>query len=251
MRRVTKVPSGPAFEAWRARAEEARAVTLRKPGTLDEEVWRDFREVFLHDAFDHKCAYCESDFSANFPTQTEHYRPKAQVTEGRIKVPGVRYYWLAHEWWNLLPSCHYCNTHHTDERSRNKHPGKLNEFRVRGSRVTAPSPDPESWRTELATEQPLLLNPYDDDPADHLTFETDTGIPMPLNGSERGSETISVCDLDRMSLCEKRRSAQASLLNWEKRIQEGETAEQVIPDSAEYSLYKRILLRRHIERRYS
>lgn len=248
MRRVTEVPSGPVFEKWRVRAETARNVTVSSPGTLNEQVWKDFRKVFLYSAFHHKCAYCEGDFSAHAPTETEHYRPKAKVTEGRIEVAGDGYYWLAYEWWNLLPACHYCNTHHTDARSGRKHQGKLNEFRVRGPRVTMPAPDPASWRSQLSAEEPLLLNPYDDEPGEHLTFDPDTGLPVPLNGSERGSETITVCDLDRVSLNERRLLARESIHNWQNRILNGETLEEVIPESVEFSLFKRILLRREIQR---
>ena len=54
--------------------------------------------------FHNKCAYCESDLGDNL--DVEHFRPKGGVTE----EPGHSgYWWLAHDWTNLLPSCTPCN----------------------------------------------------------------------------------------------------------------------------------------------
>ena len=69
----------------------------------------------------HKCAYCERHCKA----EIEHYRPKAGISEDGTH-PG--YYWLCYEWSNLLPSCHECNASG----------GKMNQFPVRGPRVTTP-----------------------------------------------------------------------------------------------------------------
>lgn len=131
----------------------------------------------LDDLFHEKCAYCETAYRATDSRDVEHYRPKGGVTES----PGHQgYWWLAAEWQNLLPSCPPCNQrrYHTSfdpgmtleefERALLKRPdrlsGKANSFPLRG----------DNWMTseddDLTVEDPLLINPCERDPADHLEF---------------------------------------------------------------------------------
>lgn len=128
-----------------------------------------------------KCAYCESTIGATGFTRVDHYRPIA------------KYRWLALEWSNLLLSCERCNGHKADsfplrdERKRITKPGKRSHL------VYSPG---------ILDEEPLLLNPELDDPAEHITFTTEGEIKE-KNGSEKGRTTIDICRLDRDELTEK------------------------------------------------
>jgi len=49
-----------------------------------------------------------------------------------------------------------------------------------------------------------LLHPYFDKPEEHIAFDNN-GVPYPKNGSKKGRETISVCNLEREELNQARR----------------------------------------------
>jgi hypothetical protein len=174
--------------------------------SLNQQVWSDLKKIFLNDIFHEKCAYCEGKVAANFPLDVEHYRPKKEVTENRLSTGHQGYFWLAYEWYNLILACRNCNSNHSSRCDGEyvPNPGKLNEFPVSGKRVTEPSGNPEQWQAELEGEEPLLLNPYSDNPAEHIAFD-DKGVPYPYNQSERGRQTIKICHLDRFELIEARR----------------------------------------------
>ncbi len=173
----------------------------------DPEILRDLKERFLIEVFHSKCAYCESKIAtANLPGIVDHYRPRGAVTENRKRINHPGYFWLVYEWNNLLLVCHNCNSGHSEFIGdvRISHPGKAMEFPIAGERVVAPSEDLTTWTEDLKMESPLLLNPYYDEPEDHIEFD-DLGVPHEKNGSERGKETIKTCHLDRISLCDRRR----------------------------------------------
>ncbi|HKR01446.1 MAG TPA: hypothetical protein VJT09_12285 [Pyrinomonadaceae bacterium] len=131
----------------------------------------------LDDLFYEKCAYCETTYRATDSRDVEHFRPKAGVTES----PGHKgYWWLAAVWQNLLPSCPPCNQrrHQTIfdpgmsleqfERDRLKESerlsGKANSFPVLGKNWVMDETD------DITVEDPLLINPCERDPANHLEF---------------------------------------------------------------------------------
>ena len=93
---------------------------------------------------------------------------------------------MAYQWDNYLLSCLVCNQK-----------WKKAYFPV--------TDDPrEIPPKENVVEQPLILNPYDDEnPADHLDFGRD-GEVEPQNGSQQGEATINICGLDRPSLRQAR-----------------------------------------------
>jgi len=62
---------------------------------------------------------------------------------------------------------------------------------------------------EIADEQPLLLNPLRDDPAQHLEFDPESG--RIIGTTERGRMTILVLNLNREGLKEKRRDIYESV----------------------------------------
>ena len=263
MRRVDARPAGSTYENWRDRAVTARDKLLEawkaeceaadrenRPiafkAKINETLYKEFRNVFLFEAFYQKCAYCEVNHSDGYPVQVEHYRPKGAVTENREPIDHPGYFWLAYEWWNLVPSCAHCNTNHTDPLGES-HPGKKNEFPVGNTRVNAPSGNPEQWQSELDGEVAMLLNPYFDNPEQHIDFDPTTGAA--ISKSTRGATTISICDLKRPSLRDKRLSLRGhavrgmvmDLLHGDKDI------DSVVSPSCELSLWRKCLIRHCIK----
>src|SRR5437667_436063 len=89
----------------------------------------------------------------------------------------------------------------TEPRARNEaNPGGLNsgkwdKFPIAGIYATAAGDD-------LAREEPWILNPYEDDPNDHLAYDLNTGL---VGGkTERGQETVEILGLNRDGLIEAR-----------------------------------------------
>lgn len=198
--------------------------------------------------FHGKCAYCEARYEFVGPVDIEHYRPKGAV-EGDAAHRG--YWWLGAAWENLLPCCIDCNRRRfqltpVDVTSltamaipgyvRGFVPlktGKGASFPIRGVRITA-EPSPRASPGALAAEQPLLLNPCEDEPADHLLYWIDRTQPLglvlpvaggtvaavlpPLTGdaeaiaaharaaslSVRGAVSIQVYGLNRLALVQER-----------------------------------------------
>lgn len=207
----TTGPQGPEYEEWHEKVTRDLAEHLeewRREGkvTLKPARWKELKEIFLAKAFHHKCAYCEGKYCSGHHDHVEHYRPKSEVTEDRKKLDGhPGYWWLAYEWTNLLLCCAKCNSDHSySDEHRNKvtHPGKKCEFRVKGQRLCSP-PSEISCTTDMNCEEPLLLNPYFDESEEHISFD-EHGFAVPL--TERGKETITVCDLNRPELIEERLS---------------------------------------------
>lgn len=129
----------------------------------------------LEGLFHGKCAYCESIYASQAPVDVEHYRPKGRV-QGDPRHGG--YWWLAANWENLLPSCIDCNRRRRQETpavvsdlrvlAQTMKTGKQDAFPVNGVRASVDASD-------LSGEQPLLLDPTRDDPAEHLAFYTGDG----------------------------------------------------------------------------
>ena len=119
-----------------------------------------------------KCCYCEKPINSG---DLEHYRPKKgwQQTKGdSITRPG--YYWLAYRWSNLLLSCKECNESKT----------KGNLFPISGNRALGP-------KYNLSAEKAVLINPYDENPSDSITFYKSD----PISKNNRGRRTIDILDL--------------------------------------------------------
>ncbi len=115
--------------------------------------------------------------------------------------PHPGYFWLAYDWDNLLPSCILCNQ--LNRTPTNELIGKGNRFPTVGQHATAPGED-------LEAEQPLLLNPLKDDPAEHLVLDPTTGI---LGGkTEKGKTTIAVLGLNREGLLTYRKQTYQNVI---------------------------------------
>ncbi len=142
--------------------------------------------------YNKKCAFCES---ANIASswRIDHYRPKNKI---KYEEEHTGYYWLTYEWSNLLLTCETCNR------------AKSNEFPIAGVRIESPSKNKNDWLADsesLTEENPYLLNPEIDFPETHLSFRSDGRFNLD-KCSERGKETIRICDLNRENLAIKRKS---------------------------------------------
>lgn len=197
-------------------ADPAKFKKDGKVQNYDFQVYRDPEiKDRLHELFHGKCAYCESTYEATQPMDVEHFRPKGgyvvEVGGKRVlKQPG--YWWLAADWDNLLPSCIDCNrkrTHRFDE-GEEASLGKANLFPLQEEARRAAQPDSE------AQEQPLLLDPCRDDPAQVLEF-THPGVvrPHPKAGpfqQARAQQSIEVYGLRRPGLVSVRGERRLKLL---------------------------------------
>lgn len=179
-----------------------------------------YREEEVRTALDRlcaeKCAYCEFK-RAGAPFDIEHYRPKGEVVEP-CGSRRLGYWWLASTWANLLPSCQDCNRARYQQTEAGPYLfGKENKFPLRPGTTRATRPGEE------VHEEPLLLDPSLDDPAEHIRFHVerdDHGGEVSLVSAvvradgvrdERGQATIDTVGLDRPSLVRQRTEAIARL----------------------------------------
>ncbi|MEM7654971.1 MAG: hypothetical protein AAF399_02485 [Bacteroidota bacterium] len=139
-----------------------------------------------------KCCYCEVKIRPVATPQVEHYRPKNTLKDD---TSHAGYYWLGHEWENLLLACPTCNI------------AKNSWFPIAGNRVRSPRLQSDGDQVPLSLphdqsplldEQALIINPeYDPNPSDHFTFEPEGTIQ---GETDQGKETIKRCKLDRDAL---------------------------------------------------
>ena len=144
--------------------------------------------------------------------EVEHYRPKGGITNLE-EHPG--YWWLAHQWDNLLPTCRDCNkslrqnivtagmskSEVIDLQGRRAATsfGKANQFDIQGLRAVGTA-------CNLNNEDPLLIDPCQVDPSLHIRWDFSAELTLiePLLGvrgySAQGIYTIRTCALNRAEL---------------------------------------------------
>jgi hypothetical protein len=204
-------PDGDA--AWEAWIRDGRAAVANMPAEItgehkiNEKLYKRERARFL--AVTHKkCAYCELRLAAGQRDgDVEHYRPKkgvrqmdgkaVKVLRDGVEIDHPGYYWLAYDYLNLLPACLACNRRAGDAAS-GMNTGKFTIFPTLNDRWAACPED-------VPTEQPALLNPWIDDPTQHLYFDPDTGVVAGL--TDRGRITVRLLGLNRDGLPEGRKEA--------------------------------------------
>lgn len=132
------------------------------------------------------CHACEQPVQAS-GGELEFFRPRQMAGNAR-KDRGSpdHYWWLSYDWENLQLLCPMCNR------------CKASLFPIAGERAPI-----GAHYEQLLDEQPLLLNPFDDDPKDHIATGED-GFLIAL--TERGQVTIEVYQLNRADLHEQRRT---------------------------------------------
>jgi uncharacterized protein (TIGR02646 family) len=192
-------PAGDEWQAWRARADAATSLLETDPPPaevqIDADLYKGGRDAILR-LFHGKCAYCESQLTADqHKGDVDHFRPKKRVTDEHgnpIDHPG--YFWLAYKWTNLLPACAACNRPGTDlDGSKG---GKWDKFPVGGQRA-------KRFNDPLPPEDPWLIDPYHDDPAEHLIFDHITGFIA--GKTPKGQRTIDILNLNREDLAAMRK----------------------------------------------
>jgi hypothetical protein len=234
------------WDKWQAKADAATlaAIDAWEKGEdikFKDAVWGELKEWLLDNVFHGKCAYCET-LAPRFPGHAEHFRPKGRVDvrdpvsgrsipasvewpDGKLAThPG--YFWLAYNWKNLLPACQDCNSGR----------GKQNQFPLPGKKLpTLIAKLSASDAKRLAAraraslkfkdryyldpdaldeiETPEILNPYHDDPHQHLRFG-EGGIVAAVDDSARGQESIRVYQLDedKLRVDRQRQQAKAALI---------------------------------------
>ncbi|MDR6842410.1 HNH endonuclease [Pseudoxanthomonas sacheonensis] len=223
-RREIDTPPSLAVPSVSVAAEKEAARVYYANMSIGDQDWKgySFKQYKDHDVcyrlrilFCNKCAYCESDLGSNL--DVEHYRPKCGVTEEETHSG---YWWLAHAWENLLPSCDPCNRKRyqvllTEKNSEDEllalralRPtesyGKANHFPILGERAFDEAAD-------LSAELPLLLDPTNDRPDDYLDWSIGSyfSIVCPLvtagePSMQRAVTTISIFALNRLNLVQSR-----------------------------------------------
>ncbi len=151
----------------------------------------------LNELFYGKCAFCEQKIIVPSSGDIEHFRPKSGVVESPDH-PG--YYWLAAEWANLYIACLECNRASMSEGGLI---GKGNRFPISDEAKRAMSPD-----DDISAEDPLLLDPCNDFPEEHLVF-TEDGLVH--SETRKGKTTIALFGLNRWGLVEARRKKAAAV----------------------------------------
>jgi uncharacterized protein (TIGR02646 family) len=140
-------------------------------------------KVLLRQLQHGKCCFCEDYIAHVEHGDVEHFRPKGgfQTDEQQpLQTPG--YYWLAYDFSNLFYCCQICNQVY----KKNYFPLSDESKRVR------------SHRENFQVENSLLIHPGIDEPEKHLTFIGE--VIKPLDGSQKGAETIKRAGLDRPEL---------------------------------------------------
>jgi uncharacterized protein (TIGR02646 family) len=135
-----------------------------------------------------KCCYCERKLIGSIEFDMEHYRPKGGWVQDNEKLNKPGYYWLAHDWDNLLLSCKVFNN------------AKLNKFKLANPKERAFNHNFDI----KAAEKPLLINPRNEDPSQFITFVDE--VPKSKNKDPKGTYTISTLKLDSVNLNEVRMS---------------------------------------------
>jgi hypothetical protein len=206
----TPPDSDAAWDAWIQDGREAVAKMLADVAgrpTISAALYKRQRDRLLA-ATHQKCAYCELRLPpGQRKGDVEHYRPKgrARRMDGKVvkimrdgvEINHPGYFWLAYDYLNLLPACSACNRRAGDAAS-GMNTGKSDIFPTLDDHWAARPED-------LPAERPALLNPWLDDPAEHLCFDPDTGVVA--GTTERGRITVRLLGLNRDGLPEERKKA--------------------------------------------
>lgn len=198
----------------------------------------------LRTLFNNKCAYCEAEVLDDI--EVEHFRPKGAVTEDPAHHG---YWWLAHTWSNLLPSCGHCNKRRrqhiatedmTEEQVlalQAKKPkvsyGKMNQFPIAGRRASYSAQD-------LTIEEPHLINPTEEDPEPFFKWSANglysivLAKPTDAQTSARALSNISVFGLNRLRLVQSRTSRLNELRYQRIQILDALRKDAAKPDSSDH-----------------
>lgn len=172
---------------WKATESVLSEKYYHRAFRFDSRIWATIKPA-LRAIFNGKCAYCESYVGAVGHGDLENYRPKS------------RYPHLAYELSNLLFTCSICNQRYKGD----KFPLESEPPSTVADQADMFG-DTRSAVIDIANEKPLLLNPYFDQPQEHLVFSEDEGGAVRVTGlTERGRVSIDLLGLNRPELLEMR-----------------------------------------------
>jgi uncharacterized protein (TIGR02646 family) len=161
MRKIDKSPNIP--------ATLVGANVPTSPAKVKKDIYKaDDVRLQLETDQHYKCAYCECYLPLQYH-DVEHFRPKSH------------YYWLGHDWKNLLYSCERCNRLY-----------KKAKFPLAAGSVQASSP-----ADDITLEHPLLINPTEVDPSLHIRFDKHIAKGI----TPQGKKTIEVLHLNDQEEC--------------------------------------------------
>lgn len=208
-------------QEWFESAQTATEIAIREKRNhdVDEDIYGHVHvRAALEKLFHDKCAYCESKMTAVADWNVEHFRPKGRVAE---REEHAGYYWLVYDWNNLYPSCIPCNQRRKDKPRWGDlryagAGGKMDQFPLEDENTRAMSEE-----DDISQERLLLIDPCNDNPEDHLTYDIHGHISA-LDRNLRGRATIKVCNLRRRRLRDGRRdriNATAELLQVLRKVE--------------------------------
>lgn len=188
MRKINLIePSSNKWKEWKKKCDNETQRVIKnvnvKKSWIKKPLYKEQKKEFYFKndkPFYRKCAYCESELSDY--DDLDHYRPArgiADMNHKKINHPG--YYWLTYKWKNLLPACKTCNS---KIKKNGEITGKGNRFPVKGFRAKKPG--------EEKDEEPLLINPILEDPANHFEFREDIFKIVYKGNSKKGKVTYKI-----------------------------------------------------------
>lgn len=181
-------------------------IKMAKNGKYDDSAnprykLKDVKHSLVH-LYDSRCAYCGCYYPQEM-LEVEHYRPKNHYQPDNQKKINEHqnhngYYWLSLSWDNLLLSCRNCNGSKSS----------IFDIEDKDNRATYSEEAHKEWSLihKLSglyddQEKPLLINPEKEDPIPHFSFSKNGHVKWL---TEKGKNTLNVCNLDRDDLVEKR-----------------------------------------------
>lgn len=170
-----------------------RSARAQRDPRFDASIYsrRDVQQT-LSELFWGKCAYCETPLPGMKFMAVDQFRPRIRAVnlDGTLALDG--YWWLVYDWDNLYAVCANCNRL------------KGTRFPIKGTARALPG----TRGAALRDEQPLLLDPCDDEPQEHLVFSDDGRV---ASETDRGRTTIDILGLNRGSLVRDRRAVLETL----------------------------------------
>jgi hypothetical protein len=174
--------------------------------------WDRLISDFLGPTFCEKCAFCEAK-GKEYVLTALPFRPlvRCRVLSNGIAIDHPGYFWLAYESYNYVLASDECLEKARAQSRPTPDGGFTIDFPILGVVMREPTPNPADWPGILASEEPLLLDPYNlHRGGPDLTFVPDTCHVYPK--TDRGRETRKLFDLNRPSLVQARKDMRDLLL---------------------------------------
>lgn len=133
-----------------------------KESNIDIEIekhYTDIKDLLVNSQNNH-CCYCQHPIPAKY-NDVEHFRPQKAPANSKDH-PG--YWWLVYEYRNLMFACPECN------RSNKQHNFPINAANWDQDYQEYFNDSDNYMNTIDQKEQPLLINPLEDDPEEYFAY---------------------------------------------------------------------------------